>query len=245
MIDKIKELLIPYHYSNLKRYGGNHDGGYILAEDLLEKSDIIYSYGVGPSEGWITFDRHMLAMNKKVYMYDNLINGFWTSHPNLVFKSEYVNSQNILQHIYENKHENNTNMILKMDIEGNEFETLINSSTELFTYFNQIAIEIHDLTNNHSEPQYLINADNEHERWMNKIRLFSKLNEYFYLVHIHGNNYSDKVIHGVADVLELLYVRKDCIGDGVCVSNERCPRYALDFPNDVYKPEIVMDWWLK
>lgn len=245
MINKIKKLLIPYDYINLKRYGGNYDGGYILASDLLEKSDIIYSYGVGPDESWITFDREMLSMNKKVYMYDNLINGFWTSHQNLIFKSEYVNSQNILQHIYDNKHTNNTNMILKMDIEGNEFETILNSSSELFTYFNQIAIEIHDITNNHLEPHYLININDPYERWMNKIRLFSKLNEYFNLVHIHGNNNSYKIIDTMPDVLELLYIRKDCMNSNSSISKEKCPRNQLDFPNNFNKPEIVMDWWIK
>lgn len=71
-INQIKKLLIPYQYKQLQRYGGNYDGGYILASDLLTESEIIYSYGVGPNEHWITFDRHMIKLNKHVYMYDNL-----------------------------------------------------------------------------------------------------------------------------------------------------------------------------
>lgn len=245
MINEIKELLTPYEFDNLHRYGGNYDGGYILAENLLQNSQIIYSYGVGPEESWITFDREMSSRKKTVYLYDNLKNGFWAENdPFFVFKSEYVNSKNIYSHIIENNHVEKTNMVLKMDIEGNEYETLLNCSENLFNHFDQVAIEVHDVVNSHLEPYYLINVDNIEKRWENKINLFNKLNKFYYLVHIHGNNNSFKVIDGLPDVLELLYIRKDKFNE-IEKRKNSFPIDGLDFPNNPSQPDIKLDWWLK
>jgi transcription antitermination factor NusG len=245
MINEIKKLLVPYNFDNLQRYGGSYDGGYILAEDLLNKSEIIYSYGVGPDESWITFDRQMAKLKKTVYLYDNLKNGFWVNdNPFFVFKSEYVNSKNIYSHIIENNHSDKTNMILKLDIEGNEYETLLNCSESLFNHFDQLAIEVHDVVNSHLEPYYLINADDTKKRWENKLRLFNKLNKFYYLVHMHGNNNSFKIIDEVPDVLELLYIRKDKFQK----LEKRAypfPIGGLDYPNNPSQPDIILDWWLK
>jgi hypothetical protein len=243
-IAKIKKLLTPYEFLNLKRYGGNYDGGYILSEELLHNSNIIYSYGVGPDESWITFDREMVNMNKNVYLYDKLKNDFWDkNHPLFNFNREYVNSKNIYSHILYNQHINYTNMILKMDIEGNEFETLLNCDEKIFYHFNQLAIEVHDVVNSHTEPQFLIHADNADKRWMNKINLFNKLNKFYYLVHIHGNNNSSSIREGLPDVLELLYIRKDKL-DNAKIKQTTCPIFGLDYPNNPSASDIRLDWWL-
>lgn len=34
----------------LNEIGSKYDGRYILSEDLLQNSEIVYSYGVGPNE---------------------------------------------------------------------------------------------------------------------------------------------------------------------------------------------------
>lgn len=244
-IDKIKNLLIPYYYSDLKRYGGNFDGGYILSESLLNKCNIVYSYGVGPEEFYINFDKHMSFLGKKVFLYDASIKSIWGNDANLIFKSEYVNSNNILTHIIDNKHQNETNMVLKMDIEGNEFETIINAPKDIFSHFNQISIEVHDILNSHEEPQFIINKDDENKRWMNKINLFEKLNSHYKLVHIHGNNYSKCKKYGLCDVLELSYVRNDYFENLPTISKFECPIKDLDYPNNPYEQDVKMNWWIK
>jgi len=244
MTNEIKKLLTPYDYQNLKRYGSVYDGAYVLSEDLLNKSDIVYSYGVGPNELWITFDRHMAFLKKNIYLYDDLKDDFWAKNdPFFTFKKEYVNSSNIYSHVKDNNHTNNTNMILKMDIEGNEYETLLNCSEDLFSHFDQLAIEVHDVVNSHTEPYYLINADDVQKRWENKLNLFNLLNKFYNLVHIHGNNFSSEVIDGVPDVLELLYVRKDKFSE-VKKRTISFPIQGLDLPNDRSKPDIELNWWL-
>jgi hypothetical protein len=243
MIEQIKQLLIPYQANNLKRYGGNYDGGYILKEDLVLNSKYVYSYGVGPDESFVTFDRDLASKNKDIYLYDASVSHPWWGEQKFHFKSEYVNSKNITQHIIENGHTNETNMILKMDIEGHEFETLLNCHESLFSHYNQIGIEIHDVLNSHGEPECLINSDDENLRWQNKINLFTRLNKYYKLVHIHGNNNSLVVQDGIADVLELTYIRNDFMPDNPEISNRPCPIAGLDFKNSHIRDEIIMNWW--
>lgn len=244
MIDQIKQLLLPYEVGNLKRYGGNYDGGYIFKEDLIDQSKYIYSYGIGPDESFITFDRDLASKGKEIYLYDASVSNPWWEESRFHFKSEYVNSNNISQHIIDNGHITETNMVMKMDIEGNEFETLINCDESIFLHFNQIGIEIHDVLNSHTEPHYLINTDNEKSRWLNKINLFSKLNKFYKLVHIHGNNCSSNVSQGICDVLELTYIRNDYMPPVSRISTKACPVPELDYKNSNQAPEIEMNWWL-
>jgi Methyltransferase FkbM domain len=243
IVQEIKNRLIPYKCSSLKRYGGDYDGGYIFKSDLVKDTKYVYSYGVGPNDGYITFDKEMASLGKDVYLYDASVSDPWWQEPHFHFTPEYVNSQNILNHIKQNGHTNETNMVLKMDIEGNEFETLINCDESLFSHFNQIGIEIHDVLNSHVEPYYVINAQNPHLRWLNKINLFDRLNKHYKLVHIHGNNCSMVKRDGMADVLELTYVRKDCMPNNPEISDNSCPREDLDFKNSHDSDDIYMDWW--
>jgi hypothetical protein len=232
MITNIKKLLQPVEVENLKRYGGKGDGGYIFQSDLINESSIAYSYGVGPTDDLISFDKDIADLGKSVYLYDGSVQEFWDNRPEFFFKSEYVNSKNILTHIRENGHTNFTNMILKMDIEGAEYETLNNVDVSIFSYFNQIGIEIHNLVWQKSGGETIL-------------KLLTRLSDYYYLVHIHGNNCSPAIIDGLPDVLELTYIRKDVFDLRWSVNKllKPCPIDGLDYPNSSGSPEISMDWW--
>ena len=243
MIQEIKNLLIPYKCPMLKRYGGDYDGGYIFKSDLVNNTKYIYSYGVGPNDTYITFDKEMVCLNKEVYLYDASVKNPWWNQQKFHFKSEYVNSHNIVQHIKENGHDNETDMILKMDIEGNEFETLVNCDESLFSHYGQIGIEVHDILNSHVEPYFIVNAADPALRWQNKINLFTRLNKYYKLVHIHANNCSAVKTDGAADVLELTYIRNDYMPEDLEISRNPCPIEGLDFRNSHDTPDVRMDWW--
>jgi hypothetical protein len=244
MISQIKQLLTPMAVRGLQRYGGTSDGGYVFKKDLFDKSKFVYSYGVGPNDMFISFDKNAADLGKDVYLYDASIPQLWDTRERFHFKSEYVNSNNIMDHIMENGHQYETDMVLKMDIEGCEYETLINTDSYVFSHFSQIGLEAHDVVQMHSEPQFLINADDSEKRWENKIKLFSRLNHYYHLVHVHGNNNSTAIIEGVPDVVELTYIRKDMMDGPMTKSNLACPVEGLDFPNSHSVPEIKMNWWL-
>lgn len=232
MIDNIKKLIQPIEVTNLKRFGGNGDGGYIFQSDLINEANIIYSYGVGPTDDLISFDKHLANLGKHVYLYDGSVNTFWDHRPEFHFKSEYVNSGNILTHIDENGHKDITNIVLKMDIEGSEYETFNNINPSIFSHFNQIGIEIHNLVWQNRAPEDIF-------------KLLSKLNQYYYIVHVHGNNCSAAVVDGLPDVLELAYIRKDVFDSRWPVNKlvKPCPIEGLDYPNNGNSPEIHMNWW--
>jgi hypothetical protein len=179
----------------------------------------------------------------------NIINSFWYNPPQFNFKSEYVNSKNIYKHIQENNHLDDKNMILKMDIEACEYETLINCQDEVFDHFSQIILELHDVVNECNDRDNILNVDDTEARWANKINLLTRLNRYYYLVHIHGNNWIKTKSEGLCDVLELTFIRKDKFIDKLELSNVPCPVPGLDFKCcncDWHSTEdVVLDWWVK
>lgn len=245
MTNEIKKLLTPYKTNGLKRYGGNHDGGYIFRQDLIDKCEHVYSYGVGPSEPFITFDREMVNMNKKVYMYDASVLPWW-QEGTFFFKKEFVNRSNILEHIKNNGHENQFNMTLKMDIEGYEYDTLTNCEASVFSHFSQISIEVHDVLNISKESRFLNEetTDNLARSWKSKLPFFERLNSFYKLVHIHANNYSLWNNDGLYDILELTYIRNDHMPECPQLSKDACPISGLDFPNSQSNAEITLNWWL-
>lgn len=230
MHNDIKQLLIPYFISDLKRYGGHQDGGYVLSESLLNDSKYIYSYGVGNVEECILFDKEMALLDKNIFLYDGTIDSFWQKEERFHFKKENVNSKNIYNHIYENKHINENNMILKIDVETHEYETLLNCDKNIFSHFNQIAIEIHGVISNFKDAA---------------LKLFNLLNQNYYLVHIHGNNHDILVEDGICNTLELTYIRKDCFLNDLKLLTFPCPRKDLDYANYSFREDVVMNWWLK
>jgi FkbM family methyltransferase len=230
MHEDIKNLLIPYFVTDLKRYGQNGDGGYILSESLLSNTKYIYSYGVGNIEECISFDRQMVSLSKEVYLYDGTMDKFWEEEKQFHFKKENVNSQTIYSHLVENNHLNETNIVLKMDVEGSEYETLLNCSPHIFTCFNQLALELHGVISDRRETA---------------VNLLNLLNKNYYLVHIHGNNHDLIIEDGICSSLEITYIRKDCFNEPLPISPFACPREGLDFKNYLYRDDVKMNWWLK
>ena len=111
-----------------KLYGTNNDGGYVLLEDLNDIK-IAYSFGIGPS---VDFDNELANNNIDVYMYDHTITKlpfqnqkFHYFHTGLSRKTNIEkNLKSLEQLIEDNGHLNEKNMILKIDIEYNEWESL-------------------------------------------------------------------------------------------------------------------------
>jgi FkbM family methyltransferase len=205
-----------------------YDGAYSLSEKCLKKSKHVYSYGVGIYDVDFKFYNEISNLQNKVYMYDGQVN-FKSNDKNLIFKKENVDSEKIIKHINENKHTGETEMLLKIDIEGAEYETISNSIKKIKKHFNQIAIEVHGL----------LDTENDFE---NKVSMFEKLNKDYYLIHLRANNYG-KSIKNFADSLELTYVRKDQFEE------KEIDQIDIIYPSDPNHhancyliPEINLNW---
>ena len=154
-VDNSKSYSCIYNYlyprkilgKKRKLYGNSYDGGYVLLEDLSDIK-IAYSFGIGPS---VDFDKELADNNIDIYMYDHIITKlpfhnpkFHYFHIGLSRKSnKEQNLKSLKEIIKDNGHLNETNMILKMDIEYNEWESLIDVPQELLKQFKYILMEFH------------------------------------------------------------------------------------------------------
>jgi len=157
-VEKSKSYSCIYNYlyprkilgKKRKLYGTNADGGYVLLEDLNDIK-IAYSFGIGPS---VDFDKELADNNIDIYMYDHTITKlpfqnpkFHYFHIGLARKSNKEQNLKSLEEIIEdNGHLNEKNMILKMDIEYNEWESLIDVPEKLLKQFKYNAFCIYSLS---------------------------------------------------------------------------------------------------
>ena len=125
--------------------GGKTDGSYVFLDDF-DKIKIAYSFGISRE---IQCDNELAKKGIDVYMYDHTINGLPYNNPKFHWSkiglgginSTGPNLKTLEELIKENKHENEDNMILKMDVENAEWEALRDVPEHILKKFKYIAIE--------------------------------------------------------------------------------------------------------
>ena len=229
--------LIPYYELNgheLIRVGRTADGSYIMADDYSD-TKVAYSLGIGANVSW---DKTLAEKGYQVYQYDHTIKKLPEEHPNFHWRSIGIAGRDSERFrcldtlIKENGHAGINGMILKMDIEGCEWDVLDSVSDEVLQKFDQVLVELHGIT-------ALKNAQ--------KIcKGLSRLDKFFGAVHIHGNNawlvnYCGDLV--TPDLLEITYVSKKKYKLGE-LSDKLLPN-ELDLPNvgNVPTPDIYIGKW--
>lgn len=179
-----------------------------------------------------------------VFMYDMTIDGLPYENEKFHFfkegiggvKDEIKMLDTLENFIARNGHENNTDMILKMDVEGAEWDFLENVSSDTLNQFDQIVFEVHGIIDQKTPV--------EKERTIN---LINKINATHTLVHLHGNNYRPYLeiddVGIVSSLLELTYLRtkNHIFYDDIDI---RLPT-GLDTPNTPIVPDIPLGYWNK
>lgn len=187
----------------LQRVGGTHDGGYIMLMPFSE-AKVAYSIGIGNNVEW---DRQMAENGYEIFMYDHTIENL--PEENMAFhwrkkgirggrKSENDNLITLKEMLRQNGHEECRGMVLKMDVEGAEWEALCSMDEQIFLQFDQIVIELHELLNLNLKDKIL--------------KSLKKLNDIYAVVHLHGNNSNAVEFCGeliTPNVLEATLVRRD------------------------------------
>ncbi|MDC3074019.1 hypothetical protein OA313_02705, partial [Candidatus Pelagibacter sp.] len=107
------------------------------------------------------------------------------------------------------------NCLLKIDIEGDEYEIISQISSHL-EYINTLIIEFHD-----------INKEQNMSRIINFINSTDKLK----LIHIHGNNCTGIDHKKDPKTIELTFVNNDYIPIENYKTKKKYPLINLDFPN--------------
>jgi hypothetical protein len=214
---------------DLIRVGGISDGGYVMVDNfnLIEG---VLSLGVGPDVSWD------LALSKNVpliHFYDHTVESLPAIVPNSKwFKEKIVahsNTSGITLEQAINRLPNSNQLILKCDIEDDEWEILAEFSSEILEKFDQIVIEFH----------WIINKIFNHKFEL-MISVLEKLANSHSVVNIHANNSSELVIVAncpVPEVLEVTYVRTKSYNFQPAESHNK-----LNAPNDLRRPEISLNF---
>lgn len=214
------------------RLGRSGDGGYVLARKPLPQT--FYSFGVGDE---ISFEFELAEGGYHGYLFDHTVSGLPYSHPGLSFSKEGVGAHAaegvplfpILDFLRRNGDEERNDLLLKLDVEGAEYDVLAATPDRVLNCFEQIALEAHDLRN--------LGEDDFRARFA---AVFRRLNGIFTLCHVHANNCAPMTfVEGfpVADVLELSYVRSDLVRR---VPSATIYPTGLDCANDPERQDISL-----
>jgi hypothetical protein len=248
----LKDKLIPYKLADAdekpltkKRYGRN-DGSYVFSPELINSSTIVLSYGIGNDPLGVSFEQEMCQNGNQVFMYDGSIEELPVEIKRGVFTSEFLTKENFRSHIINADLNGGFNNILKMDIEGHEYEWLTEDNLNLLAEnFSQISIEVHSLIEEIPEgwviEDQMLKAKNDKA---GKGLFFDRLNTYFDLFHIHANNHSPRYFD-LPDSVELTYINKKCIHRRKEIEDRIYPIEGLDEPNFAEREDFYLDWWLR
>jgi hypothetical protein len=219
-MENILDYLQVYYFSEKFRLGNKSDGGYVIA-NLKDGYDCYISAGISNEE---SFSRDFIKyynMNKNnSFGFDGtIINYPYQYTKDITFIRKNINSYfdsknaNLLYFMRTFK-----NIFLKMDIEGCEYNWLLNTNQEDLLSFKQITMELHGINDNSWGVNY-----------QQKIQCLKKLSNTHYLIHIHGNNHSG-LTGLIPDVVEVTFVRKDCFEKQPDLNKINLPIDKLDFP---------------
>ncbi|MBR4574849.1 MAG: FkbM family methyltransferase [Lachnospiraceae bacterium] len=236
-LSDLKKFLAPmkihrFDKMNLIRVGGDADGGYVMHDDLCGK--VAYSIGIGDEISW---DKDMADRGYDLFMYDFTVDKLPFENDRFHFFKKGITGSRIDDPIFctldeameQNGHDGLLGMILKMDIEGGEWEFFEKVDDKLLQQFDQLVFEIHGLLRS--------------DRWAYYGACLERLGRTHSLIHVHANNYSKyALIDGLrlADCMELTYVRN--AGQEFEFDDSTLPR-KTDRPNIAGLDETDLGRW--
>ena len=149
------------------RIGKDGDGGYVMLNDFGSVSGA-YSLGIADEVSW---DLEMAKRGIRVEQFDYSIDRSPVENPLFVFsKKKIETTKDILREPQKGR-------ILKIDIEGSEWNFFEQASVEEMKSFVQIVGEFHYFSL-YYKPDWQAKA----------LRALQKLSQTHQLIHIHGNN---------------------------------------------------------
>ena len=221
------------------RLGDLGDGGYVVINKMFESADALMSYGIADNTSFE--DNFIIRTNKPVYAFDCSVSPDQVLNKKINFYSECISSDMYIGNYFKDKSSNvkhrissyndqikrlnldSKHIFLKMDIEGAEYESLSFISEHHMKNMTGIVLELHGL-------------ENEKDR-KRALQLLAKLNTYFYLIHIHGNNCNlnfiyneDHILSKLPSVIELTYINKSFVSRAE-LDHSIYPIPNLDYPN--------------
>jgi len=232
-IRTIGKLLRPHTaVGRLKlRLGGRADGGYICLDDFGGVKTAL-SFGVDQDVSW---DLAVAKRGLVVHQFDHTVEGSPTEHPNFRFNKIKIcpvtqpGEESIGSVLASQGLNDPASVVLKIDIEGSEWDVFSAATASELLTFSQIICEFHGFQ--------FVEDDQFYEKVIN---VLSKIASLFHVIHVHGNNYCPMfLLGGVAfpSLLEVTYVNVRRCEFVECKEIFPTP---IDAPNNSTRPDFFL-----
>ena len=176
------EEIQPVKLSNceLERFGEANDGGYLLCANLLGDVKSAYSYGISGYDQWGCDVSTRLRVPVHEYDCFNLTRPR-CSTGKAVFHEECIgNSRRVedgrpfdtLEHQIRKNRDARKRLVVKMDVEGAEWESFLDAPDETLQRIDQLAVEFHGF----DEGRFIM--------------VMWKLKKFFHVANLHWNNFA-------------------------------------------------------
>lgn len=207
--DKLRSLLMRLHPVSLNkeliRLGPKGDGGYLIPDDL-ESIHACFSPGVSLVSG---FERDCADRGMKVFLTDKSVDRPAEEHELFQFSKMFIGAisneefMTLDDWVDASLSEQESDLLLQIDIEGYEYEVVLSTSKALMHRFRIIVAEFHQLDQLWSEPFFNLAS-----------RAFDKILQTHSCIHIHPNNCCGSIKKAgmeIPRVMEFTFLRSDRI----------------------------------
>lgn len=204
------------------RVGSAGDGGYVQVDDYKGISRAL-SFGVSDDDSW---DLAMAELGVPVEQFDHSVESAPSTHPLLHFHRKMISTRRsadtatLSELVAQHSKRDIPDLILKIDIEGSEWDVFDAAAPQTLSTFSQILCEFHSLSCL-QEPEFRIRAH----------RVLEKLADHFAPIHVHANN-AGKICNvanvPLPDLLEVTFANRSRYS--FAASDETFPT-PLDAPN--------------
>jgi hypothetical protein len=212
------------------RLGSRYDGGYICVNDF-DRITTAFSFGIGENDDW---DIDIAEKGIVVHQFDHTVARTPHTHSNCQFQRTRIGSASAGAESIAHLLAKRTNcapgsLILKIDVDNDEWEIFSEAADEDLAKFSQIICEFHAFS-----------AVVDDEWFARALAVFEKLNRNFAVVHIHGNNFLPLTNIGNVPFPELLEVTYANRSRYEFESTDEIFPTSLDAPNDLKSPDLFL-----
>jgi hypothetical protein len=232
---KVASLLVPQNAigQSKVRLGNKHDGGYICLEDF-DGVTAAFSFGIGQNVDW---DLEIAEKGIVVYQFDHTVDRPPARHAKFCFHKKKIvpirtpasNEETVSQLLATNTSGDVATVILKIDIEHDEWQVFSKLTSHDLVQFSQIICEFHAFS-----------AILDDEWYGRTLNVLTKLNRHFAVVHVHGNNFLPWMDLGGVPFPELLEVTYASRNRYEFEPSKEIFPTLLDAPNDPSKPDLFL-----
>jgi hypothetical protein len=174
-----------------KRFGAGHDGGYVAIDDF-RTVDTVFSFGIEQNASW---DTSIAQQGVTVYQFDHTVDAPMPHDSRMIFEKKKISAEagpaseslvSLLKRHDKGRPE--PNVLLKMDIENDEWPVFDATPPAYLKRFTQIICEFHRFENL-SDLAWRARV----------IRVLNKISNAYSLIHVHANNYAS--VNNTCDVV--------------------------------------------